>query len=80
MSKYSTEVIRQVWDDAYGVFLQIGPDDDGIGLIQMETTTAKAIEFYGKVRLLVTPEMAVLLGKALIAAGEEGMAAEPEHS
>jgi hypothetical protein len=71
MSNYSLEVVRKVYDDDQGVALEVGPDCDGTGLVQLRAVTPASQEYFGSVDLTVTPKMAKLLGEALIKAAEE---------
>jgi hypothetical protein len=70
MSKFSTEVVRRVFDDSDGVYIEVGPDSDGLDLIQV-STSGESEEYYGKLRLILAPEQARHLAKALLAAADE---------
>lgn len=35
MTKYSSETLRQVWNDETGEVVEIGPDRDGLGLVEI---------------------------------------------
>lgn len=77
MDKYSTEVLRRVYNDTDGVYLQVGPDSDGLDLVQLSTPGKDNEEYYGMIRLVVTPEQAKLLGLALIDTADELLAKVP---
>ena len=49
MEKFSVETIRRVYDDSLGVFLEIGPDSEGNGGIQIRTTNKESEEYFGKI-------------------------------
>ena len=68
--KYSTEILRRVYDDTEGVCIQIGPDADGLG-IEISTPTKESAEFYGQIRFCIEREMARQIGEALIAAAKD---------
>ena len=67
----SVEKIYRIWNDDEGVFLEIGPDSDRMGGIEIRTTTIKSEEYYGKLRLPLSPELAKKLGEILIQASEK---------
>lgn len=68
---YSTELVRFVWDDKDGVALRVGPDADSLGLVELRAADAKSEEYWGKVRLCMPRELALEVGRALIAAAGE---------
>jgi len=67
-----TEVIRRIYINTEGVYLEVGPDADGLGLVEIRNSGSKpSEEWFGKVRFSVEPEFAKQLGQALLdAAGE----------
>lgn len=69
--KCSTEIVRVVWDDEEGVALQVGPDSDSLGLVELRPKDEKAEEYWGKLRLTLHPKMAAALGQALINAAAD---------
>lgn len=69
---FTVEVVRKVYDDENGVFIEIGPDCDGLGGIEVRTTDKESKEYYGDVRLSIhSKKQAVLIGNAILAAAEE---------
>jgi hypothetical protein len=64
-SKYSIETICRVYDDHAGVYVEVGPDGDIGGLVEIRTE-GKSTEYYGPVRLVMEAEAARALAKALI--------------
>jgi hypothetical protein len=68
--KVSTEVHRQVWDCGEGVHIDVGPDGDGLDLVQL-SIDGKSAEFFGPARIVMLPGMARAVGKALIAAAKD---------
>lgn len=44
----SIEVIRRVYDDTEGVFIEIAPGDDGYG-ISIRTKDKESVDFFGKI-------------------------------
>lgn len=73
---YTTEIVRNIWDDSEGVALTVGPDGDSLGLIELRTHDEKAAEYYGKVRLTMKPEQAVKIGQALLDAAQDALKAD----
>lgn len=71
--KAEIEVIRKVWDALEPVALTVGWGEDGFGVC-LYTEGAKSKEWWGEVRLTMSATYAIELGRALIAAGEEGKA------
>ena len=66
MSKgYSLEMHMRVYDDAEGVYIRVGPDADGLDLVEVQTD-GKSAEYFGPLRLVVHPDMALRLGEALV--------------
>ena len=76
MSKPETDVIRRVFnDDGTGCYLEIGPYAAAPEFIELRTGEGESsAEYYGKVSLLFSKEMAYAVGRALIAASSEGPA------
>jgi len=48
---YSIETIRRVYNDAEGVYIEIGPDSDALGGIEIRTTNKESKEYYGDIRV-----------------------------
>lgn len=67
------EVMRNVWDAHEPVALTVRWGEDGFG-VALVAEGEKAKEWWGDVRLTFSASFAIELGKALIAAGEEGKA------
>lgn len=62
MNKYSTDVVIRVWDDSSGCRVEIGPDGDGLELVE--------IRYYEKdreplARITIMPEYAEKVHAAL---------------
>jgi hypothetical protein len=65
------EVIRRVYEqDSDGAFIEVGPDGEGHGCVEIRTEGLSA-KWFGNIRLLMRPSTAGLLGQALIAAADE---------
>lgn len=56
---YVTEVMRTVWDNEIGKNINVGPDHDGLGILEIDGG-----EEY--VRICLTPQHAVHLAKAIL--------------
>lgn len=67
---FSTEVIRQVYDNAVGYCVEVGRDRDGLECVEVRTS-GKSAEHFGEIRFVLPPEMARLLGWAIIASADE---------
>lgn len=76
--RFSTEVIRRVYDDDDGVYIEVSPDADGLDLVQL-STKGDSEEHYGKLRLCLVPDQARRLAAAMIACADESDAAEKER-
>jgi len=69
--KITTEIIRRVWDDEDGVYFEIRPDQDGLGVIELHTPDEKSQKYYGNVRFSMDKETARQVGAALIEAADD---------
>lgn len=79
-SDHSLETFHRIYDDREGVCLQVGPDTDGLDLVQLGTPNKESVEHYGEVRLVMLPEQARLVAKALILAADAADAARETHA
>lgn len=70
MSTVSTEVVRRVYDDTSGAYIEVGPGADGFG-VELRTVGGENITHFGPLRLCVDGEFAVALGNAMIAAAKD---------
>lgn len=70
MGNVSTEIVRRVYNDEEGVFLEVGPGPDGFG-VAVETTTDASHAWFGRLNFHMSCAMAEKLGEALIAASKE---------
>lgn len=59
---FSLEVKREIWNDEYGCRFEVGPDRDGLNLVEL-----REIDSTGKIiaRMVFPPEMCDLLTQAL---------------
>jgi len=70
MDKPSTDVIRRVFDEEGRYFLEVGPAADALGCVELRTVGGEHSEdWYGKLSVVLTAEMAAELARALIASG-----------
>lgn len=67
---YTTEVLRHVYDDSRGAFIEVRPGTDGFG-IEVATTDGISAEYFGAFRFCIPKEMAEKLGQALLDAAKE---------
>jgi hypothetical protein len=68
---YSVELSRRIYDDDCGACIQVGPDGEGLGCVEVRTPDAASKEYFGDVRFTVPKEMAAMIGQALIDAAKE---------
>jgi hypothetical protein len=70
MSKYSVEIVRQIWDDEHGERVEVGPDADGLGLVSLcwKDANGKRIP---RETITLTPDMALLVAEQLRIAATE---------
>lgn len=68
--RVSTEILRRVYIEGEGVWLEVGPDGDGLDCVEIRTT-GKSAEYFGTIRLTVEPDVAAELARALLAAATE---------
>lgn len=62
---YEIETFRKVFDNENGASIKIGPDTDGLGLIEIDGG-----EDFGR-GVRVSPEMALVLAEAIKRAAQE---------
>lgn len=68
--KCSVEVVRKVYDDDDGVYIEVGPNADNPDWINVSTKDEISMSHYGKIDFNIPPEQARLLGCALIDASD----------
>lgn len=66
--KFTLEILREVWDDESGDHIEIGPDRDGLGCIEIRYKDKN-----GKIeeRMTFHPEMARLVAQAVLKCADE---------
>ncbi len=69
MAKIYTETFQEVWSEE-GVRIRVGPDSDGLGLIEVTTPTEQDRKYFGKMEIRLSSDMARAVGKALIAVAD----------
>lgn len=65
----STEVIRRIHIDRH--YLEVGENGDNPDFIELRTATTANKEYFGEVRLTLSPDAARQLGEALVEAALE---------
>lgn len=65
---YTSEIVRKVYDDQHGNHIYIGPDADGLDLVEVREVDDKNV-ILG--RFVMNPIQAKMVGEALIAASNE---------
>lgn len=65
---YSLETLREVWDDRDGQHIEIGPDRDGLDMVELRDVAPD-----GKIdaRMSFTVEAAALVARAMLACVDE---------
>lgn len=69
--KFSTEIIHKIYDDDNGVFIQVGPDADALGLLEIRTVDVDSRKHYGDIRLTLHPIQARRLAEALLSCASD---------
>lgn len=68
---FTLETFRRIYDDEEGVYPQVGPDGDSLGLVELRVPDAESQKFYGDIRIAFHPDQARRLAEALIAAADD---------
>ena len=65
---YTMELVRKIWNDKEGYSVEVGPDSDGLNLVEVRSRDDQ-----GKIynRFTMTPEMARLVSDAIAACASE---------
>ena len=63
---YSTEMHFKIYHNREGVAVSVGVDSDVSDLVQISTDSDKDKEYYGDTRLVIEPELALKVAKAMI--------------
>ena len=71
----NVETLYRVHIPSEGVFLEIGDHPEAPDVLQIRTIREEDIEWFGVMRLTLSPEFAIDLGNALAAAGYAKQAA-----
>lgn len=67
-SKFELETLYQIWDNRHGDYIEVGPDRDGLGLIELRVFTLEspgAMDHVISDRLTINDDQLPLLIKAL---------------
>ncbi len=65
---YSMETMREIWDDKYGDCVEVGPDRDALGMVEIRYKTDDGA--IGS-RLSFPPERARLVAQAMLVCADE---------
>lgn len=68
-NKAETELLRRVHMDKH--FVEIGDWPDAPEALELRTPGKENEEYFGRISLVLTPQAAIELGEALVAAGNE---------
>jgi hypothetical protein len=69
--RVSLETIRRVYDDDNGCFIEVGPDSDSLGCVEIRTTGEKNKGHWGEIRFAVPKQFALQLAEAIRRCAEE---------
>ena len=65
---YTSEVVREIWDDKIGDHVSVGPDRDGLELVAIRLCNVDGIITD---RFTFPPDQAVLVAQAMLASANE---------
>jgi len=63
MSNYELETVREIWDNKTGGRFEVGPDRDGLDLVEIRGKDSRDII---EQRIVMQPEEAKLVAEALL--------------
>jgi hypothetical protein len=63
---YSTEMHFKIYHNREGVAISVGVDGDVSDLVEVSTQSTKDKEYYGDIRLVMEPELALKVAKAMV--------------
>ena len=73
MSNPYTITLRRIYEDGGAHYIEVGPDGEGYGCVELRTVGDANEEFFGKFRLAIPKEMARELANALRECASEVM-------
>lgn len=68
---YTTEVVRRIYHDYEGVFLEVSLDADSLNLVRIHTANRINEDWFGKIDLTMDPVFARSLAHAILACADE---------
>lgn len=72
---YTIETVRKVYDDSCGTHIYVGPDADGLGLIELRDVDSKGVV----INCIPMPKpLALLVAEAMIAAAKDEVRTVPQ--
>lgn len=63
---YTMETHTKIYDDKYGAAIEVGPDAE-LMTVRVRTQGKESEQHFGKFEISVDPELALMLGSAIIA-------------
>ena len=68
MGEFTMETVREIWDDKHGSRVDVGPDRDGLNLVEL-----RCVSDDGKMgdRIVMKPEQARLVAEAIRLCADE---------
>jgi hypothetical protein len=71
---YSAETVRKVYDDSCGDHIYVGPDADGLDLVELRYVDSKGVI---SSRISMPKPLALLVAEAMIAAAKDEVKTVP---
>ena len=68
MSDYTVNVVREIWNDKNGYRIVVGPDGDGLDLVQIQEINSDGVHSQA---IVFCPDEAFLIAAALAACAQE---------
>lgn len=76
MERITTEICRKIWNDDEGVCICVSPDGDSLMMVRIHTPDEKSRDWFGSFDFNLTPEVAIHVAEAMIAAAQEAKRAD----
>lgn len=64
--KITTDTIRKVYIDNEGVYIQVAPDADALGLLELTVPDVRSVEFFGNCNIIMSTDYARQLALAIL--------------
>jgi hypothetical protein len=68
----STEIIHKIYDGyGEGAYIQVDEDGDGLDCVRIQTPNKNSQDYFGKIYINLSPDMAEALANAILAKVKE---------